>query len=81
MPWVERDQGVVTGIFNRRQDGYAEEFLASNHADVVAYLNPPQPDVTTTPMILEDLARLAHSQFTTAQINAAKRNRGDPMPT
>ncbi len=32
------DQGVVTGVFAARQDGFAEEFLPADHPEVLAYL-------------------------------------------
>lgn len=39
MPYVQRDQnGEVKGIFSVPQRGYAEEYLTTNHAEVVAYL-------------------------------------------
>jgi hypothetical protein len=44
MPFVERDQdGKIKGIYANPQPGYAEEFLAGDKAEVVAYLNPPTP--------------------------------------
>lgn len=45
MPHVQRSAGRVVGIFTNPQPGYAEEYLEDDHADVVAYLNPPpNPD-------------------------------------
>lgn len=42
MPYVERNQdGVVVGIYANAQPGYAEEWLEEDHADVVAFRNPP----------------------------------------
>lgn len=47
MRWVSRDAaGAVNGVFANRQDGYAEEQLTSDNAEVVAFLNPP-PSVPT----------------------------------
>jgi hypothetical protein len=43
MPYVERREGVVFGLYANAQPGYAEEFLADDDADVFAYLNPPVP--------------------------------------
>lgn len=40
MPYVQRQNGVVTGCFANAQPGYAEEFLEDDHPDVVAYRNP-----------------------------------------
>lgn len=44
MVYVERDGGLVVGIYANPQPGRAEEELADNHADVLAFRNPP-PDL------------------------------------
>ena len=38
MPYVQRVGGVITGIYRNLQPGYAEEFLADNDAEVIAFL-------------------------------------------
>jgi hypothetical protein len=43
MPYIERREGVIFGVYANLQPGYAEEFLADDDAEVVAYLNPPPP--------------------------------------
>lgn len=41
MPYVQRDENnTVNGVFANLQPGYAEEFLAEDDAEVVAYLTP-----------------------------------------
>lgn len=42
MPYVQRDRdsNQIKGIFNRLQQGYAEEFLDDDNVEVLAYLNP-----------------------------------------
>lgn len=40
MPYVQRQNGKVVGLFAQPQPGLAEELLADNHADVIAFLNP-----------------------------------------
>jgi len=40
MPYVQRSSGKVCGIYANAQQGYAEEFLPDDNAEVVAYLNP-----------------------------------------
>jgi hypothetical protein len=40
MPYVQRSNGVITGIFANMQIGIAEEFLADNNAEILAFLNP-----------------------------------------
>ena len=37
MPYVERRAGKVVGIYRRPQPGYAEELVAEDDADVVAF--------------------------------------------
>jgi hypothetical protein len=42
--FVQRDgSGKVVGCFAQLQAGYAEEELADEHPDLVAFLNPPPP--------------------------------------
>jgi len=41
MPYVERKDGKVIGLYANLQAGYAEEKLAEDHPEVVAFLNPP----------------------------------------
>ncbi|MBB5040692.1 hypothetical protein [Shinella fusca] len=41
MPYVERKNGAIVGVYGVAQPEYAEEWLEPDHADVVAYLNPP----------------------------------------
>lgn len=43
MPYVQRRNGVVTACFSCAQEGIAEELLADDHPEVVAYRNPPPP--------------------------------------
>lgn len=43
MPYVKRDNSLIVGLFNQRQQGIAEEFLPDNDAEVVAFRNPPPP--------------------------------------
>lgn len=49
MPYVQRNEGVVVGLYANLQPGYAEEFLADDSPEVVAYLNPPAPVPSLTP--------------------------------
>lgn len=38
MPFVERDQGgTIVGVYARPQPGRAEEHLAEDHADLIAW--------------------------------------------
>lgn len=41
MPYVQRDNGPIVGLYACEQPGYAEEFLADDHPEVLAFLNPP----------------------------------------
>ena len=48
MPWAKRTAGTITALFSQRQDGYAEEEIAEDHADVVAFRNPPPAAIADT---------------------------------
>lgn len=42
MPFVERDlENKIKGVYPNLQPGYAEEYLADDHPDIIAYNNPP----------------------------------------
>lgn len=41
MPYVERNNGAVVGLYANKQPGYAEEWLADDAAEVVAFRSPP----------------------------------------
>lgn len=43
MVYVQRDNGVIVGCFAKRQPGIAEEFVADNSPEVLAFRNPPPP--------------------------------------
>lgn len=41
MPYIQRNKdGKIKGVFARLQQGYAEEFLPDDDAEVLAYQNP-----------------------------------------
>lgn len=40
MPYVQRTNGTVTGVFVQLQPGIAEEHLADDHAEVIAFAAP-----------------------------------------
>ena len=44
MAWVQRKAGGIVGVYRNRQDGYAEEELADDHSEVLAFL-PPPPEI------------------------------------
>ncbi|MGN7829532.1 hypothetical protein ACTJJ8_22630 [Agrobacterium radiobacter] len=48
MPYVERTEGAITGAYAMLQAGYAEEFVADDNAELVAFLNrePPAQPIT-----------------------------------
>lgn len=60
MPFVQRNhRGEVTGLFANRQLGYAEEQLADDHPDVVAFRKAhPTPKELLEPLSVEDIRRL-----------------------
>ena len=74
MAYVGRDSGgKVKGVFHLRQPGYAEEFLADNHPDVLAFINRA-PDKAGPPLTVEELAAqmIKDGTMTQAKIDAIK---------
>lgn len=70
MAWVERRDGTIVGVYNNRQPGYAEEELADDHIEVVAYRAPkPAPSDKTAALAQRRLddARKALGEGTTAE--------------
>ncbi len=43
MPYVERRNGVIVGVYANPQPGYAVEFLADNAAELLAFMAAPVP--------------------------------------
>jgi len=43
--YVQRENGTITGVYRNLQKGFAEEELADDNAEVLAFLNPPAPPV------------------------------------
>jgi hypothetical protein len=64
MPYVERKDGKVTGVYANPQTGYAEELLAEDDAEVVAFFNPPPPVPQTVSMAQARLALIGAGLFT-----------------
>lgn len=56
MPYVQRQNGIVVGIYPVRQEGYAEEFLADNHPDVLGFPTPT-PEQVRAATIRADASR------------------------
>lgn len=78
MPYVERDGGNnIIGVYARPQPGTAEELLADNDPEVLAFRNPPKPAPETTPTTADDLERalIAAGVLTTTSIDDAKKTR------
>ena len=60
--FIQRFQeGTVQGVYANKQDGYAEEELADDHPEVVAFLapKPEAPAPTLVEQILASPADLA----------------------
>lgn len=43
MPYIERQNGLIVGVYANLQPGFAEEWLEDNDPEVIAFLNPPPP--------------------------------------
>jgi hypothetical protein len=79
MPYVERRDGKVIALYACLQPGYAEEFLEDNHADVVAFHNPPPPVPQTVSMAQARLALIGAGLFST--IDAGLKALPEPQRT
>lgn len=44
--FVEREDGVIVGVYANLQPGYAEEEMDEQDAEVLAFRAPPSPDLT-----------------------------------
>jgi hypothetical protein len=54
VPFVERKNSRVVGVYANSQPGYANEWLDDDDIEVVAFFNPPEP-----PAPFRDLSRPA----------------------
>ena len=56
MVFIQRDESgeKIVGVYARKQDGYAEEALADDDPDVIAFLNPP-PTITDYENAIQNL--------------------------
>lgn len=76
MPYVERDgNGDITGVFNVKQPSIAEELLADNDPEIVAFRTPPPPPPkSAATLTAEELATqmIKDGTMTQAKIEAIK---------
>lgn len=79
MPYVERRDGKVIGLYANAQQGYAEELLADDDAEVVAFNNPPEPVPQTVNMAQARLALIEAGLF--SKIDAGLRALPEPQRT
>lgn len=79
MPYVERRDGKVIGLYANAQQGYAEELLAEDHAEVVAFNNPPPPVPQTVSMAQARLALIGAGLF--SAIDAGLKALPEPQRT
>jgi hypothetical protein len=79
MPYVERRDGKVTGLYANPQPGYAEEFLADDHAEAIAFRNPPPPVPQTVSMAQARLALIGAGLF--SAIDAGLKALPEPQRT
>lgn len=43
MPYIEKRDGEIVGVYANPQPGYAEDWLPADDPAVIAFLNPPAP--------------------------------------
>jgi hypothetical protein len=79
MSYVERMNGKIVGLYANPQPGLAEEFLADDDAELVAYLNPPAPVPQTVSMAQARLALIGAGLFST--IDAGLKALPEPQRT
>lgn len=48
MPYAQRENGAIVGVFANRQKGYADEFLPDDAPEVVAFLGPKAADTVSS---------------------------------
>lgn len=60
--FVERQGGAVVGVYANLQPGRAEEALADDHADVLAFFNPPPDLAAYAAAIQAHVDAAAHSK-------------------
>lgn len=78
MPYVERDgTTAIVGLYARPQPARAEELLADDDPEVVAFENPPKPAPETTATTADDLDRalVTKGVLTATDIETAKKTR------
>jgi hypothetical protein len=79
MPYIQRDkQGKIIGLYANRQEGYAEELLANDHPEVVAFRDPPPMEADYARAIQSHLDSVArergYDSVFTAATYAGSRN-------
>jgi hypothetical protein len=79
MPYVERNGGKVIALYACLQPGRAEEFLADDHSEIVAYLNPPPPVPQSVSMAQARLALIGAGLF--SAIDAGLKALPEPQRT
>lgn len=79
MPYVERKDGKIVGIYGSFNLGISEEELADDHPEVMAFLNPPPPVPQTVSMAQARLALIGAGLFST--IDAGLKALPEPQRT
>lgn len=47
MPYIERSEGSIVGLYAELQENYATEWLADDDVEVLAFCSPAAPPVTS----------------------------------
>lgn len=72
MSYVQRSGGNIVGLYALLQPGFAEEFLADNSPEVLAFLNPP-----LLPRIVTDSAEVSAAKIDGTIITLINQSRAD----
>lgn len=69
MPFVQRENEKIVGVYAKLQPGYAEEEMPEDDEAVIAFLNPPLPPAASVSSLQVKL-QLASMGLTDPQIDA-----------
>lgn len=82
--FIERDQqGAIKGAYRQAQPGYAEEEIADDAAELVAFLNPPVRRMVSKGVIVERLiaaGKIEAARAALATLSVADQERWNAKP-
>lgn len=73
MVYVERRSGKIAGVYACLQEGYAEEEMADDAPEVLAFLNPPEiaaPAIPVPQLVAVSLLQVVDGEVLTVGVSA-----------